>query len=166
MPNPPELIDTYDRNNIYYISGPRAVIIPEIMRASLRDGDAPLAVKIVKATVINPHGLIYAVQRAQKSENPFLFTTTFGEHVKRRFGPDETRDYISRTLREGAKEEVDMEDIKIARDIHDYEKRSKRLDLSAQAIAYLAYSNHWSLSVRWSVVPAEQGDRLTIWRKR
>jgi len=107
-----EILDTYDQDGNLLKTISKKEILAEQKRVAFETGDSSFAVPVVYLLLSHPENGVYVVQRANKSENPYLWCKPVGGHIGSGDDPDST------LLREG-KEEIKT-DIVLAKSIGEY----------------------------------------------
>ncbi|MBN1544895.1 NUDIX domain-containing protein [Candidatus Woesearchaeota archaeon] len=130
-----EHLDAYDCNGRLVKTREKELLLSEIKEYSITNGDANLAVPAALLLLVHPEHGIYVVKRAGKSENPFLWCKTVGEHVRHGETPDEA-------IIRGAKEEIGTS-IVIAHSIDEYTQRLESTDLRETAVTREIDFNPW-----------------------
>lgn len=145
-----ERVHAFDRDGDIVRSGERSRLDQEIREHSKQHGDAHIALECIYLMLVNPAGALYIVQRAAKSENPWLWDKTVGGGVLAGATADQT------LVREAA-EELGIPVVLVNAD--GYAQRVGYADLKTQAIVRQIGFDPWFRSERM----APDGER---WIKR
>jgi ADP-ribose pyrophosphatase YjhB (NUDIX family) len=145
-----ELLAAYDQTGRLLKVGERKLLLREMREYSQRSGDAPFAVETVFLMLVSSSAELYVVQRAQKTDNPWLLDKTVGGHVTYGESPAST------LLRE-ADEEIGVAVVLTTRE--SARDTIANLDTSRLAVAWEIAFDPWLESIR--VVAAGEP-----WRKR
>ena len=86
----PEFIYAYDREGNRIKRDLKGTIIEEQREAAFRTGDSPFAVEVIYLLLFHPEQGVYVVQRANKREDPYLWSTSVGGHVSADEQADQT----------------------------------------------------------------------------
>ncbi|MBT4804924.1 NUDIX domain-containing protein [Candidatus Woesearchaeota archaeon] len=93
-----EMLDFYDEKGNLLGTRTKKEVLNEQKTISLETGESPFAVPVIHLLLSHPEKGIYTVQRANKSENPYLWCKPVGGHIS----SGETED--STLIREGQEE--------------------------------------------------------------
>src|SRR3989338_9116011 len=119
-----EYLHVYNKNGEYLKTGERSQLYDELIKYSLKTGEAPFAVEAVHLLLFNSKGELYLVQRAYtKNKDPGKWSTTVGAHVPAEnpdLPPDE--DFLNRAYKAILKEAHDETNVIVELvSHHDYE---------------------------------------------
>ena len=145
-----ERVNAFDHDGNVVRSGERIQLNQEIRRHSKQHGDAHIALECVYLMLVNGAGALYIVQRAAKSENPWLWDKTVGGGVR-------AGDTADQTLVREAAEELGIIAVLVSGAA--YARRVAEADLQTHAIVRQIGFDPWFRSER----VAPDGER---WVKR
>lgn len=147
-----EILYAYDKKGNIVAHGSKKRILNEQKKVSFSAGDCPFAVPVVYLLLSHPKEGIYTVQRANKSENPYLWCKPVGGHISSGETPEST------LIREG-QEEIKT-DIIIAKSIENYNHLISKNDISEKAIVRMVNLQPWFGTYRLDK------DTGKVWMKR
>ena len=145
-----ERVHAFDREGNVVRSRERIQLNREIRQHSKQHGDAHIALECIYLMLVNAAGALYIVQRAAKSENPWLWDKTVGGGVL-------AGDTADQTLEREAAEELGITAVLVSPAA--YAQRVVESDLQTQAIVRQIGFDPWFRSERI----APDGER---WIKR
>lgn len=134
-----ERVHAFDRDGNVVRSGDRIQLNQEIRQHSKQHGDAHIALECIYLMLVNAANALYIVQRAAKSENPWLWDKTVGGGVLAGDTADQT------VVREAA-EELGICAVLVSAAA--YAQRVAEADLRTQAIVRQIGFDPWFRSKR------------------
>lgn len=124
---PPECLYAYDKDENILKKDKKKKLLSEQRKASFESGDSPFALHAIYLLLTHPEKGAYIVQRADKREDPDLWSMTVGGHVSADEPPDDT------VVRE-TKEELNMR--LVLASIDDCVRQAREQPLMEYAIAH------------------------------
>ena len=121
-----EMLHAYDPQGVVIKTEPKRRLLTEQRESSVERGDSPFAVGVVYVLLSHPEEGVYVVQRANKREDPYLWSAAVAGHISADESPEET-------ARRETVEEL-LTKIEIASSVDEYTDRLKTDPLTEHAI--------------------------------